>query len=156
MAYGRNSLLVERKMVQLGHAAPVALGYQGDEDLSEIHERHKEREGDHHQEQELLVESELSYVGKNVIKVHLTLVSSDVRLVGRGRRGVMVYGHSVVTRGAVSRELQLTDAAVVIVLHSLHTIPPSTTVLTLPWSGVSIGSEPFFSFVLTLIFVIRT
>lgn len=48
----------------------MVLGHQGDEDLSEVNERHEEREGDHHEKQQLLVESELSDVGQHVVEIH--------------------------------------------------------------------------------------
>lgn len=51
----------------------MALGDQGDEDLSEVNERHHERERDHHEEEELLVNPELPYVRKYVVKIHLCL-----------------------------------------------------------------------------------
>lgn len=79
-------------MVQRGHSAPVALGDQSDEDLSEVNERHHERERDHHEEQKLLVKPELSDVGEDVVEVHLILgVGGGGLFVGtRGWRGRLV------------------------------------------------------------------
>lgn len=48
----------------------MVLGHKRDEDLSEINERHEEREGDHHEKQELLVEPELADVGQHVVEIH--------------------------------------------------------------------------------------
>lgn len=90
-------------MFQFRHVTPVTLGHKCDKNLSEVNERDEKSERDHHEEQELLVETELSYVGQHVVEIHHRLFFLFGFLSGDPRRllgpqvarqvSLRVYGH---------------------------------------------------------------
>lgn len=61
-------------MVQFGHITPMTLRNHSDKDLSEVNKRDEKSERDHHEKQELLVETELSHVGQHVVEIHDSFV----------------------------------------------------------------------------------
>lgn len=115
----------------------MVLGDQSDEDLSEVNERHEEREWNHHQKQQLLVQAELADVGQHIVEIHhfgFVVVGLRGRFAGWYRR--------ILTQVLLQEPLRLVHVhvRVVVLLHCAARLSCSTPV---ECSRGAVGGDTF-------------